>query len=92
MDLSIAYDCIPHDLLTAKLEAYGFKKNALKLVYSYLTNRTQKVKIGSTYSSEKHILNGVPQGSVLRPLLLNIWNQRYVTLLMTRQFTRAIHL
>ena len=73
MDLSKAYDCIPHDLLIAKLEAYGFKKNALKLVYSYLTNRTQRVKIGSTYSSPQHILIGVRQGSVLGPLLFNIF-------------------
>ena len=73
MDLSKAYDCIPHDLLIAKLEAYGFKKNALKLVYSYLTNRTQRVKIGSTYSSPQHISIGVPQGSVLGPLLFNIF-------------------
>ena len=51
MDSSKAHDCIPHDLLIAKLEAYGFEKNALKLVYSYLTNITQRVKIGSTYSS-----------------------------------------
>ena len=73
MDFSKAYDCIPHDLLITKLEAYGFKKNALKLVYSYLTNRTQRVKIGSTYSSAQHISIWVPQGSVLGPLLFNIF-------------------
>ena len=73
MDLSKAYDCIPHDLLIAKLEAYGLKKNALKLVYSYLTNRTQRVKIGSTHNSPQHISIGVPQGSVLGPLLFNIF-------------------
>ena len=73
MDLSKACDCIPDDLLIAKLEAYGFKKNALKLVYSYLTNRTQRAKIGSTYSSPQHISIRVPQGSVLGPLLFNIF-------------------
>ena len=72
-DLSKAYDCIPHDLLIAKIEAYEFHRNALKLVYSFLKNRMQRVKIGSTYSSAKEISIGIPQGSVLGPLLFNIF-------------------
>ena len=73
MDLSKAYDCIPHDLLLAKLEAYGFNRKALRLIYSYLSNRIQRVKIGSTYSSPKCTSIGVPQGSVLGPLLFNVF-------------------
>ena len=73
MDLSKAFDCIPHELMIAKLSAYGFDNNSLKLIYSYLKGRNQRVKINAEYSSWKEILNGVPQGSVIGPLLFNIF-------------------
>ena len=73
MDLSKAFDCIRHDLLIAKLHEYGFSREALLLVYSYLENRQQRVKINGSFSSYKHLRFGVPQGSVLGPLFFNIY-------------------
>ena len=73
MDLSKAFDCIRHDLLIAKLHAYGFSREALLLVYSYLENRQQRVKINGSFSNYKHLQLGVPQGSVLGPLFFNIY-------------------
>ena len=72
-DLSKAFDCLPHDLLIAKLHAYGFDKPSLKLIYNYLTNRQQRVKINNCYSEFDIIKYGVPQGSILGPLLFNIF-------------------
>ena len=73
MDLSKAFDTLDHELLIAKLYAYGFEKNSLKLIKSYLTERWQRVKINTSYSSWSKLLAGVPQGSVLGPLLFNLY-------------------
>ena len=69
-DLSKAFDCIAHDLLIAKLAAYGFSDTALRYVYSYLINRKQCVRINNTYSNYQKIISGVPQGSILGPCFL----------------------
>ena len=72
-DLSKAFDCMRHDLLIAKLHAYNFDASALKLINSYLTNRKQRTKINAKFSSWSDIIHGVPQGSILGPLLFNIY-------------------
>ena len=73
MDLSKAFDTINHDLLIAKLKAYGFSKEALKLMKSYLKNREQKMQINNKFSSEIDVITGVPQGSIDVSLFFNLF-------------------
>ena len=72
-DLSKAFDCLDHELLTTQLNAYGFSLPALPLINSYLSNRKQRTKIENTYSTWLGIIFGVLQGSILIPLLFNVF-------------------
>ena len=73
MDLSKAFDCILRELLIAKMHAYGFDLNSLTFFYSYLKNRKQSVKINNICRIFQILLSGVRQGSILGPILFNIF-------------------
>ena len=72
-DLSRAFDCLSLELLITKLHGYGSDKRSLVLIYNYLSNRKQRVKVNDSYNSWSKILFGVPQRSILGPLLFNIF-------------------
>ena len=73
VDLSKAFDCIPHDLHVAKLHAYGLSMDAINFIFSYMKRRKQGVKINDTESLFKILLSGVPQGSILGPIWFKIF-------------------
>ena len=71
-DLSKAFDCTDHKLLIVKLFWYGVSPSSPNSIFSYLSNRTQRVKIKTSYTDKSTIEYGVPQGSILGPLLFNM--------------------
>ena len=71
MNLSNAFDCVLHDLLTAKLAAYSVDENLLMYIYSYLSNRKQCVRMNNVHSRFQYTISGVPQGSIVGPTLFN---------------------
>ena len=72
-NLSKTVDCLPHVLIIAKLYVYGVDMHWLKLINSYLSKRRQRIKIDDVFTSWSEILFGVPQGSILDPLLFNVF-------------------
>ena len=67
------FDCLPHSLLIAKVHAYGFNKTSTEYLKDYLSHRKLKIKIYKTFSNWTNILHGVPQGSILGPLIFTVF-------------------
>ena len=81
MDLSKACDCVPHNLLLAKPAAYGVDESFLCYICSYLLNRKQCVRINNINSDFLNVIVGVPQGSIVGPILFNCFFNDIFTLL-----------
>ena len=73
IDLQKAFDTIDHEIFLMKLECMGFDKSAILWFKSYLNNRTFRVNIGNEYSNPGELKCGVPQGSILGPLIFLIY-------------------
>ena len=91
MDLSKAYDCLKNDpILLPKIQAYRLSKGSIRFCLGYLTNHTQKIKISSTFSDWANLVKGIPQCSILGPLLFKYFLSTIcsfsVILLMTISF------
>ena len=71
--LSKAFDCLNHELLIAKLEAYGFDHESLAFIYSYLSDTKQRTKVNNSISAYSEITIGIPRGFIIGPLLFNIY-------------------
>ena len=69
----VVFECLPHSLLIAKVHAYGFDKTSSEYLKDYLSHRKLKIKINKTISNWTNILHGLPQGTILGPLIFTVF-------------------
>ena len=86
-DLSKAFDCLSDEIIIAELNAYGFNLPTLKFFHDYLYNSQQRTKINHDFSSWEEALFGVPQASVLAPILFNIFLSDLFLVMKETEFT-----
>ena len=91
LDQSAAFDCVSHKILLSKLEAYKFSQESLKWMNSYLSNRSQFVVVGKHKSSIVALDRGVPQGSILGPLLYSIYTNELANSVIDSSCTNIVH-
>ena len=81
LDFCKAFDCVPHQLVLSKLEAYGISGNVLNWIMDFLSNRWQRVNVNGSCSDWCNVLSGVPLWSVVGPLLFIVYiNDLYLKL------------
>ena len=86
-----AFDCVSTEILIQKLEIYNLDKHSLKWIRSYLTDRNQFVQIGAKISDTTPVNRGVPQGSVLGPILYSVYTNELPEVIVDTECTEKVH-